>query len=301
MNLSLSKTPAHKTKPATSIANLRRRVERLLAQRPKRSTARDQLALDLHETFRREHSINAPTKSITEFLDFLADSLPEGDIYLFGGVLRDLALLGGRGFDSDIDLVVEGDWTSCKSYLERLRARRNKFGGYRLEVASWKVDIWNAKETWAISHGLARYDSIASLTDTTVLNWDAILMNWRTRAFIFRRGYFDDIKERHLDIVLEQNPDPEGMAVRVFRHLCLKDALSITSKAIAYLASCTAAYSLKDLTDREVRSYGKSIINPALYRYFEYVKANERLEVAERMRIAGELTRQDLGELPLVT
>jgi hypothetical protein len=254
----------------------------------------------LNETFRDEDTIKVPTKSITEFLDFLVASLPEGDVYLFGGVLRDLALLGGRGFNSDIDVVVEGDWASCTRYLDHLGARRNKFGGYRLEVATWKVDIWNARETWAISHGLVQYNGIAALTKTTVLNWDAVLMNWRTRAFIFRDNYLDDIRDRHLDVVLEQNPNPAGMAMRVFRHLCLKEALSITPKAITYLANCTALFSLKELSDIEVRSYGKSIINPAMYRYFEHIKTNEHLEMSERIRVSGELARMDAGELPLV-
>lgn len=226
--------------------------------------------------------------------------MPDGDVYLFGGVLRDLALLGGRGFDSDIDVVVEGNWESCTRYLEHLGACRNKFGGYRLEVASWEVDIWNARETWAITRGLVQYKGIASLTETTVLNWDAVLMNWRTRAFIFRDRYLDHIKERHMDIVLEQNPNPSGMAMRVFRHLCLKEALSITPRAIMYLANCTAFLSLKELTDKEIRSYGRSIISPAMYRYFQYIKANEHLEMDERLRVSGELTRMDVGELPLV-
>lgn len=256
--------------------------------------------LDLDDTFRDEDSVRVPTVSIMGFLDFLVDSLPEGDVYLFGGVLRDLALLGGRGFNSDIDVVVEGDWEDCTRYIEYLGASRNKFGGYRLEVASWKVDIWNAKETWAISRGLVQYKGIASLTETTVLNWDAILMNWRTRAFIFRDCYLDHIKERHMDIVLEQNPNPAGMAMRVFRHLCLKDALSFTPKAITYLANCTALFSLEELTDREVQSYGKSIIKPAMYRYFEHIKDNEHLEMSERLRVSGERTRMDAGELPLV-
>lgn len=257
--------------------------------------------MDLDDTFRDEESIKGPTSSITEFFDFLVDALPEGDVYLFGGVLRDLALLGGKGFSSDIDVVVEGDWGSCTRYLEHLHAKKNKFGGYRLEVASWKVDIWNARETWAISHGLVQYKGIASLTETTVLNWDAILMNWRTRAFIFRDCYLDNIKERHLDVVLEQNPNPAGMAMRVFRHLCLKEALSITPKAIIYLANCTALYSLQTLSEREIKSYGRSIINPAMYRFFQHIKANEHMEMAERIKIAGELTRLDAGELPLIS
>lgn len=233
-------------------------------------------------------------------MDFLADALPDGDAYLFGGVLRDLALLGGRGFNSDIDVVVEGNWSSCRKYLEHLGAHRNKFGGYRLEVATWKVDVWNAKETWAIREGLVQYRGIASLTETTVLNWDAILMNWRTRAFVFRQGYFDEIQDRILDIVLEQNPDPEGMVVRVFRHLCLKDAKSVTSKALIFLADATAIYGLQELTEREVRSYGKSIIDPAMYRFFQHAKANEHLEIADRIDFAGEMTKAELGEFPLL-
>lgn len=300
MNLGLSKKLTHKVHPVTSVENLRGRVARLLLQPSKRSTPNRQLALDLPDGFRQEDSISLPTKSIASFLDFLTDALPDGDAYLFGGVLRDLALLGGRGFDSDIDVVVEGDWSSCTRYLDHLGAHRNKFGGYRLEVATWKVDVWSAKETWAIRQGLVKYRGIASLTETTVLNWDAILMNWRTRAFIFRQGYFDEIQARILDIVLEQNPDPEGMVVRVFRHLCLKDAKSVTSKALIFLADATATYSLQVLTEREVKSYGKSIIDPAIYRYFQHVKANEHLEIACRIEVAGDLTKAELGEIPLL-
>ena len=301
MNLRPLKKPTHRLQPVASIENLRGRVDRLLMPEPKRAGNASQFSLDLTDTFRREDSINVPTKSISAFLDFLTDSLPDGDTYLFGGVLRDLALLGGRGFNSDIDVVVEGDWKSCAKYVEYLGAHLNKFGGYRLEVADWKVDIWSARETWAIRQGLIQYKGIASLTETTVLNWDAILMNWRTRAFIFRRGYFEEIQARILDIVLEQNPDPIGMAVRVFRHLCLKDAKSVTPRALMYLANCTSTYSLKALMDREIKSYGKSVIDPPMYRFFEHVKTHEELGMHDRIKVASELTKQELGEIPLHT
>jgi len=301
MNLDLSRKLTHKLRPVTSAENLRRRVERLLLSDPKQTEDEGQLSLGLQETFRREDAIRMPTTSIAAFLQFLTDSLPDGDVYLFGGVLRDLALLGGKGFNSDIDIVVEGDWQSCIRYLDRIGARRNKFGGYRLRVAGWDVDIWSAKETWAIKQGIVPYKGIASLTETTVLNWDAVLMNWRTRAFVFRDRYLDEIQARLLDIVLDQNPDPIGMAVRVFRHLCLKDAKSVTEKALEYLADCTSAYTLADLTAREVRSYGKSIIEPAMYRYFEHVKANKGLPMGERISLATEITRKELGEIPLLT
>ena len=74
---------------------------------------------------------------------------------------------------------------------------------------------------------------IASLTETTVLNWDAILMNWRNRTFVCRNDYLSSLRTRVLDVVLQQNPNPLAMAVRVFRHLSIKDARQVTMSCFA--------------------------------------------------------------------
>lgn len=285
----------HRPQPISSIENLRDRVDRLFRTAPKPPSGQSQLSLDLPLMLNFESAINYPTKSIAEFLNFITDALPDGDVYLFGGVLRDLALLGQEGFNSDIDIVVEGNWSNCVSYLESLGARKNKFGGYRLEVAEWPVDIWNARETWAIKQGLVQYKSIASLTETTVLNWDAILMNWRTRIFVYRKNYLEEIKLRVLDIVLEENPDPLGMAVRVFRHLCLKDARKVTQPAVKYLANCTKAYSYEEIRNREIRSYGNSVIESPIYRFFEHLKSHENLDSRSRYSIVCDILEKELG------
>ena len=242
-----------------------------------------------------ETAIAHPSKNIAEFLDFIADAVPDGDVYLFGGVIRDLALLGRRGFNSDIDLVVEGDWDNFVRYLEFLGARKNRFGGFRLEVAGWPIDIWYARETWAIKQGLVRYAGIASLTETTVLNWDAILMNWRTRNFIFRENYLEQIKMRALDIVLEENPNPRGMAVRVFRHLCSKDATKITATAARYLAHCTKAFTFDEIKEKEIDSYGASVIDAAIFRLFEHLNVNEDLDISRQLNIASDILKTELG------
>lgn len=293
-NLSLSKMPLSKSKSVSSIENLRSRVDRLFRPPSRRSIGGNQLLLDLPHMISCESQISSPSKNIAEFLDFISDAMPDGDVYLFGGVIRDLALLGRKGFNSDIDVVVEGNWSNCVAYLEYLGAHKNKFGGYRLEVDSWPVDIWNAKETWAIKQGLVEYKGIASLTETTVLNWDAILMNWRTRSFIHTNNYFETMRSRVLDIVLEENPDPIGMAVRVFRHLCLKEANAITLKAIEYLVNCTRTYSFDDIRDREYRSYGNSLINPAVYKFFEDFNVNEMLDIKGTNSIVNHILKKEL-------
>jgi hypothetical protein len=276
-----------KPQPVESLENLRTRVERLLHARAKQSGIPS-------GAVRRVEGIDYPTKSIGEFLNFLCDALPGGEVYLFGGVLRDLALLGGRGFNSDVDLVVEGDWVHCAKYLQSLGASRNRFGGFRLRVADWPVDIWNAEETWAIRQGLVEYKGVASLVRTTVLNWDAILMNWRSARFVCGPHYLEELRDRILDVVLQQNPNPLGMAVRVFRHLCLKDARKVTRGAAEYLASTTLTYSYQQLTGEEFRSYGTSVIQYPVYRLFQCLDKEQGLDIGERFGIATEVVRREL-------
>ena len=283
-----------KPKPVESIQNLRERVERLFREPVRKANNLDQMSLGF-SSGDFEDVIDYPSKNIAGFLDFIADAMPDGDVYLFGGVIRDLALLGRKGFNSDIDLVVEGNWSRFALYLENLKAKKNKFGGYRLQVGGWPVDIWNAKETWAIKQGLVPYKGIGSLTETTVLNWDAILMNWRTRSFIYRNNYFEEIKLRVLDVVLEANPNPLGMAVRVFRHLYLKDARKITPSAAKYLARCTKNYSFDEIKDSEIRSYRNSIIEPAIYRFFECVDLSNGKNIEHQFGIASNILMHELG------
>lgn len=289
-----------KPQPVDSIDNLRKRVDRLLKAPARRKTKRAQRSLDLPFGVCPEVVVEHPSRSIADFLDFIVDAVPDGDLYLFGGVLRDLALLGRRGFNSDIDLVVEGNWQGCTTYLESLGARKNKFGGYRLQVAGWPVDIWSAKKTWAIEQGLVPYKGIASLTETTVLNWDAILMNWRTHSFILRKNYLESIRSRELDIVLEKNPNPLGMVVRVLRHFCSKDARKITPSAAQYLANSTKKYTFDEIKNSEIRSYGSSLIEPPIYRLFEHFNAHKGLDIGSRFSIACDMLQREV-ELPLVT
>ena len=250
--------------------HLRMRVIRLIKEISRSRCAQDQP--DLYENpyiVSDKRHINTPTASMYEFLGYLCDAVPAGELYLFGGVLRDLAMSGRKGFDSDFDLVVEGDWSHLIKYLERLGASRNRFGGYRLYVERWPIDIWAARETWAIREGFIRYRSIESLTKTTILNWDAILLNWRTREMIYRPDYFFEIKQHLMDVVLTENPNPLGAAVRAFRHLCSKDAEKLTVAAARYLAGAAKRHSPESIIRTEIASYRSRVIDPMVLRFFE--------------------------------
>ncbi|PHS72244.1 MAG: hypothetical protein COB00_01215 [Alcanivorax sp.] len=247
-----------------------------------------QISLPLPEENEIDLYSSNPKKSIYSFLNFILAASPYSNLYLFGGIIRDVALLGRKGFNSDIDLVVDGDWNTCANFVEHLGAKKNKFGGYRLFVADWPIDIWNATETWAIKEGLVEYKGIASLTDTTVLNWDAILMNWRTKNFICTENYLDIISKRCLDIILEENPNPLGMAVRVFRHLSMKDARKITPRAIKFLSNTTRTYTYSQIAKKELSSYGNITIEKAIYDFFSFIPFHEKSNFEDKFHAASE-------------
>ncbi len=261
--------------PVSSFANLRSRIERLLYGELPASANSFQLSFDIEPPGGEHQFPELPDRHITAFLDFLAALAPGGDLYLFGGVLRDIALFGQRGFHSDIDLVVDGDWEPYISFLEAKGASRNRFGGYRLLVDGWPIDIWSAERTWAISEGYVAWCGISSLLETTVLNWDAILMNWRTRRFLCSNDYLGLLRDRILDVVLEHNPNALGMAVRVFRHLSLKDARLISPRAAQYMARCTREYSYHQLVDSELNSYGDQFIEAGIYQLFRELEIHQ--------------------------
>lgn len=262
---------------------LRRRVICMLDRSSEYKKDLKQLVFEMNY----DELITTPTTSISEFLGYICDAIPTGDLYLFGGVLRDLALLGRNGFASDIDLVVDGDWAHLIKYLDDNGFSRNRFGGFRGQVDNWLIDIWNSRETWAIKKGLVQYHGIQSLMETTILNWDAILLNWRTKQVICSPEYFQQIQDGLMDIVLVENPNPLGAAVRAFRHLCLKDARILTVRAARYLRDAAQRYSTETIIRAEIGSYKCTIIKPSIIKYFHDIdtctenKIHQQFDISE--------------------
>ena len=260
--------PGIESRTAKSEEALRDRILSLVKTRSRLDHSVEQSSLPFQPGRSDVKGIEIPTSSAYDFLQFLCAAVPKGEVYLFGGVLRDLALLGSRRFSSDIDIVVEGMWKDVARYLDSVGATKNRFGGYRLDVGNVPIDVWNAEETWAIRNGLVKYRNIASLTETTILNWDAILLEWRTGSIICRRDYFPHIRERVMDIVLEKNPNPMGAAIRVFRHFCRSDAQAITMRVARYLGRAVQKFSKEDMLKAEQLAYKERRIYPPVLDFF---------------------------------
>lgn len=76
------------------------------------------------------------------------------DVSIFGGMIRDLAKNGKRGFQSDVDIVVDAPESEVKELAERLSAKPNMFGGFGFQTDRWQIDFWALETTWSHRHGL---------------------------------------------------------------------------------------------------------------------------------------------------
>lgn len=153
----------------------------------------------------------------------LKDLRKYGRLVLVGGMLRDLALFGNAGFNSDLDFVIAPyNLTSFEKHMESIGARVNRFGGYALPSRKWQIDVWPLERTWAHVAGHARVRTVGDLRGATFFRCDAILYDLDHRKLRAAPDYFGDLAKRVLEINLRPNPNPKGNAVRAFRYALLK-------------------------------------------------------------------------------
>lgn len=194
--------------------------------------------------------------SVTNFIGDLSNA---GEVLVFGGLLRDIALFGTKNFNSDIDLVVD-----CSS--DRLRDffmicehnfNQNKFGGYRLEVGGWSVDVWPIRETWAFNNAGIAYRGHDSLLLTTITNWDAVVFSFKEKKIISGPYYLDSLKMGELDIVLADNPNSASVLMRVIKAVCDKRAKILMPRMLGYLKEELPKWTANQVLDAQEEFLGR--------------------------------------------
>ena len=193
------------------------------------------------------------------------------DVYLYGGILRDIALYGISKLDSDIDLVCVGSRDLVGSVVKEKRFpfRENKFGGFRVQTEWWFVDLWHAEETWAFREGGCEYHGVESLLGATITNWESILCRLDDHRLIHGENYFRDLNERYLHVVLERNPNPLGMYVRIMRAYACKEAAVLSGKAAEVVSGGLKVYSFDDIRAYEQGHYRVQYIGESVYELFK--------------------------------
>ena len=192
--------------------------------------------------------------------------------YLFGGVVRDLALYGKREVEHrnvDIDIVCGAhDIGESRFFMDLEKRRgvaRNRFGGFRFMTSRWSVDLWAAEDTWAFREGKFGYESIESLLETTITNWEAVLFRLDGGPLTCKKSYFEDIQRGYLDVVFSENPNALGMYVRLVRACIEWPVQYLSERTRDIFVERMATYSFQDLKSYEEGHYRRRYIDQREY------------------------------------
>lgn len=197
----------------------------------------------------------------------LVNSLLENEqnnVFVFGGMIRDIGLFSVDRFDSDIDLVFSGSELDLYEALSKLdvgKVTSNKFGGNRLNLDIWDVDIWCDKHTWAFEEKHIEFKSIMDLLDTTLMSWDSALYNIRTQQLLVKDDYLDNLRKRHLDLVLEQTPNEIGAFVRLLRTILNKDVQSVSQRILNSINSYYSKFDVHEVIEYEMESFKSNTLS----------------------------------------
>ncbi len=172
-----------------------------------------------------DHFLTSELYGRHEISSFIQQISEAGEVAIFGGMLRDLALVGNKKFSSDVDLVIDTTEISrLEKILFRYKPKRNAFGGYRIALQKWMVDIWPLSRTWAFYNGYLQGSKLFDLTNTTFFNWDAIVYELNSGLVHCSSNYFQELTSRLLKINFAENPNPEGVTIRALRLLAIREA-----------------------------------------------------------------------------
>jgi predicted nucleotidyltransferase len=167
-------------------------------------------------------------------------------VAIFGGAIRDLALGKNVNQAADIDIVVDTEDIRLSSTLNKIEHTNNKFGGIRFKYHNRIYDIWPLKQTWAFKEGYVQGNSFEDLIRTTFFVIDASYYSLPDHQLYCHSSYFQNLINRVLDINLEPNPNPAGMAKRALK-MAFVHNFSFTPRLVDYvLKYYQANYSLDE-------------------------------------------------------
>lgn len=166
--------------------------------------------------------LKEPGSSHKALREFLNIELQDFDhIAIVGGLVRDLARRGKVGFQSDIDIVIDGDVGKVRELARRLNAKPNRFGGFGWKSDRWKIDFWALRATWAATSGHVLVNQLSDIPKTTFFDCDAVCYDYRAKTIHASPDYLLRLRARTIDINLLPNPSVEGNLLRAARRILL--------------------------------------------------------------------------------
>ena len=205
---------------------------------------------------------SSPYVSRYETRQFLETVSAVGDVAIFGGMVRDIAYWGPRGFSSDVDAVIATeDRAGLIKILSSYEHKKNKFGGYRIQLSRSSIDLWTLESTWAFRAGLVRGRCFADLIRTTFFDWDAVVFEVRSGRIHSIDRYLERLGRGLVDINLPNNPNPLGAVIRTLR-LVVSRRAALSSKLADHLSENLPKFDTPTICRTERASFRVPLLLP---------------------------------------
>lgn len=156
--------------------------------------------------------INEMLAQSPEQKSFIQDLRKSGELYFFGGLIRDL-IIGVKPRDFDIVIVKRND-DVFETLKQKYQHKKNSFEGYKFQIDGKEFDVWELQNTWAFKNGLLEA-SVENLQRSVFLNIDGIVLDDKKQV-ILSDPFEKFFEKKELDIVLEENPKTELNVLRAF-------------------------------------------------------------------------------------
>ncbi|MCQ4087804.1 hypothetical protein [Saccharibacillus sp. JS10] len=157
-------------------------------------------------------------------LEFIEELSSVGDLLFFGGSIRDICFFPDEPpMPRDFDIAIKfNDKKNFDSIISKYNHKRNRFGGYKLQISNLEFDIWDLENTWAFKN-TSLYPSEENLAKTVYLNIDGIVYNFNKEK-LYDEVFRSTIEKSKLDINLERNPQIE---LNLLRALVFKEKYNL--------------------------------------------------------------------------
>lgn len=190
-----------------------------------------------------------------------------GEAYLFGGQVRD-ALLGSTGAFGDVDIFVSGPLNP--EFAERVSRihRRTNFGGMRLVVGRYDLDIWELAKSHAFRFERCPEKNVKGLLSTVCFSTDAVAVSLLSGRVLADRSFNKTASSRVFEFVSKPSSLEILQVVRIAR-LCVKNAVSPDAEVCQYFVDGVRSFGVDGLVSAEQKWKGRRLLDERLVRMLD--------------------------------
>lgn len=190
-----------------------------------------------------------------------------GEAYLFGGLVRD-ALLGSSGAFGDVDIFVSGPLDA--EFAERISRvhRRTNFGGMRLVVGKYDVDIWELEKSRAFRFERGAEKSVKGLLSTVCFSTDAVAVSLRSGAVLADSSFNRTVRTRMFEFVTHPRALEVLQVVRIVR-ICIKNGVIPNLEVCQYFVDGVELFGAAGIIAAEQKWKGRRLLDDRLLRIFD--------------------------------